>query len=255
MSIEQEIWDDFKELSEQDVYQRISYAKAKSIFGIKYEGTISRVNRIDGSQYIQNNIDKKIDAALLRKGEIKWGEIVELYPKSIPIKIPKKIVQPPVKFRTHKERRDIGEIILTNWDDNRQKLHTIFPNEEKAKEYFISKRWEEKPICPHCGWSNRIFLLKNKNQRYKCGNPDCYKKFSEKVGTIFQNSKLPLLKWYEGIYLLTSLRTHKISSPQLANALEITQLSAWKMTQKIHSKVEDEFMTKIKHGLFNPDYQ
>lgn len=70
----------------------------------------------------------------------------------------------------------------------------------------------------------------SKNGRYHC--TACNKNFSCLVGTIFENTKLPLIKWFVGMYLISS---HKkgISSHQLARDIEITQSTAWYMLQKI----------------------
>jgi hypothetical protein len=53
-----------------------------------------------------------------------------------------------------------------------------------------------------------------------------------KTGTIFDNTKMPLQKWFLAIWLATS---HKkgISSLQLAKDIDITQKSAWFMLQRI----------------------
>lgn len=59
---------------------------------------------------------------------------------------------------------------------------------------------------------------------HKCS--DCRQRFSIKVGTIFEDTKLPLRKWFAAIWLITA---HKkgIASTQLATDLSITQKSAW----------------------------
>lgn len=246
MSIEQEIWDEFKGLSGQELIdERVPYATAKAHFGMKYEDTISRVNNINGNQYIKDDVDIKIDRLLARGGSVDWNELEKLYPVRPAVKLPKE--KPPVKFRTQKERLEINDILLTDWDSHKQRLHLMFPDEEKAAEYLINKRWGDNLTCPRCAYSDQIFLLSNIRQRYKCAN--CHFKFSEKVGTMFQGTQLPLIKWYEAIYLLTSIKTRKISTLQLARAIDTTQLTSWSIAKKIQSKVEDEFLSKIKHGL------
>ena len=101
-------------------------------------------------------------------------------------------------------------------------LTEYFDTEEKCLEHLKSVRWKEGKYCPHCG-SLKVYEFSN-GKTYKCG--DCRKKFSVKVGTIFEDTKIPLRKWFMAIYLLTS---HKkgISSMQLARDIKITQKSAW----------------------------
>ena len=108
-------------------------------------------------------------------------------------------------------------------------LLTFFNTEEKCHEHLANMRWNGKPVCPHCGHSEKIYKFANTNM-YKCS--DCRKKFSVRIGTIFQDSHIPLQKWFAAIYLITS---HKkgISSHQLARDLGITQKSAWFINHRL----------------------
>lgn len=65
---------------------------------------------------------------------------------------------------------------------------------------------------------------------YKCSC--CNRQFSVRVGTIFEDSKVSLQKWFSAIYLVTS---HKksISSMQLAKDIGVTQKTAWFMLHRI----------------------
>ncbi|MEO8768766.1 MAG: IS1595 family transposase, partial [Ferruginibacter sp.] len=98
--------------------------------------------------------------------------------------------------------------------------------------------WKGKPVCPHCG-SERVYRLSNGKQ-FKCGNKKtCDKKFTFMVGSIFENTKIPLQKWIAAIYILTQ---HKkgISSLQLSRDLGITQKSAWFMAHRIRKMVTNK---------------
>ena len=83
-----------------------------------------------------------------------------------------------------------------------------------------------------CG-SVRVYHFSDK-RAHKCG--DCRQRFSIKVGTVFEDSKIPLRKWLMAIWLLTS---HKkgIASTQLAKDVGVTQKTAWFMAHRIrHAK-------------------
>lgn len=82
-------------------------------------------------------------------------------------------------------------------------------------------------ICPYCG---RHHCTRGYRGRWVC--PGCRNKFSCLVGTVFENTKVSLRKWFVAIYQITC---HKkgISSCQLARDLEVTQTTAWYMLQKI----------------------
>lgn len=104
-----------------------------------------------------------------------------------------------------------------------------FSNPETCVEYLTNLRWSNGITCAHCN-HDKVYTLKGATKRYKCAS--CRKQFSATKGTIFENSAIPLQKWFIAIYLLTS---HKkgISSMQLAKDMGITQKSAWFMLQRI----------------------
>ena len=71
---------------------------------------------------------------------------------------------------------------------------------------------------------------------FKCRN--CQKQFSATVGTIFEDSKIPLSKWFAAIYLMCSSK-HGISAHQLHRMLRITYKSAWFMCHRIRKAMQD----------------
>jgi transposase-like protein len=84
-----------------------------------------------------------------------------------------------------------------------------FHDEERAREFFERLRWPNGPVCPHCGEVNNAYRLharpskKDKHARiglWKCGG--CREQFSVTVGTVFEDSKVPLCKWLLAIHLL-----------------------------------------------------
>ncbi len=74
--------------------------------------------------------------------------------------------------------------------------------------------------------STNINQTSRKNRCY-----DCKKDFSIRKGTIFDDSRLSLQKWFMCIFLINSNKKG-ISSCQLANQVGITQKSAWFVLQK-----------------------
>lgn len=114
-----------------------------------------------------------------------------------------------------------------------------FPDEQSCINHFTAIKWAEKERCPHCG-GEKIYHFSD-NKTHKCGQ--CRKKFSIRVGTIFEDSKIPLQKWFMAIYLATS---HKkgISSIQLAKDIDVTQKTAWFMLHRLrHASQTKSFNT------------
>jgi transposase-like protein len=117
-----------------------------------------------------------------------------------------------------------------------------FTNEDAAREYLENLRWPHGPVCPHCGVVDKAYATKRPG-KYRCAEKECRKDFTVKVGTVFEDSKIPLHKWLLAAYLLCSSKKG-MSSHQLHRTLEITYKSAWFMTHRIR-----EAMTA---GAFSP---
>lgn len=84
--------------------------------------------------------------------------------------------------------------------------------------------------CPTCG-ADRVLYLE-KQRRWKCyeGHPKA--QFSLKVGTVFEDSPIPLQKWLPALWMLTACK-NGISSYELGRALGVTQKSAWFMLSRL----------------------
>lgn len=116
-----------------------------------------------------------------------------------------------------------------------------YKDENKCVKLLEQQRWNGKPVCPHCGNVENNWRT---NRGYRCSSKGCQKKFSVTVGTIYENSKLPLRYWFAAIYLITA---HKkgISSHQLARDLGITQKSAWFVLHRVREMLIDESTEQI----------
>lgn len=124
--------------------------------------------------------------------------------------------------------------------DSLFELLDYFDSEEKCTDYLALLRWNGKPECPYCA-NPKVYELnvKGRDKRWKCSK--CRKQFSVRVGTIFEESKLPLRKWFVAIYLICA-HEKGISSHQLAKDIKITQKSAWFVLQRVRETFKpDEF--------------
>jgi len=110
-------------------------------------------------------------------------------------------------------------------------LLQYFTDEEKCIKHLEKLRWPTGIICPCCGNSEKIYHIK-RSHAYKCSS--CKKQFSVRKGTIFEESRLPLKKWFAAAWLLTSNRKG-IPSTQLAREIGVTQKTAWFMLGRLRS--------------------
>jgi len=111
---------------------------------------------------------------------------------------------------------------------NLTQLFDYFKDEQTCREYLEQQRWNGEPVCPFCNTKNPY----RTNRGFKCRNKECYKKFTVTVGTIYENSKVPLRTWFAAVYLCTSSKKG-ISSLQLHRQLGVTQKTAWFILHRI----------------------
>lgn len=107
-------------------------------------------------------------------------------------------------------------------------LMDFFKTEMDCIKYLYNRRIKNNIPCHYCG-CNDSYLPKNET-RIRCRN--CKSKYSVRIGTIFQDSNVPLRKWFIAMYIYLS---HKkgISSCQLAKDISVSQPTAWFMLQRL----------------------
>ncbi len=106
--------------------------------------------------------------------------------------------------------------------------------------HVAESKWPDGPVCPQCA-SKRLSFLSTRLM-WKC--LDCKKQFSVKVGTIFEDSAIPLDKWLTAMWLLANCK-NGISSYELADAIKVTQRSAWFMLHRIRYAMHTGSVNKM----------
>ena len=124
-----------------------------------------------------------------------------------------------------------------------------FSDEAKCREYLEQQRWSGTPACPFCGSLNVCRFANGKI--FKCREKQCRNKFSVTVGTIYQNTKIPLSKWFLATYIL-SVHSKGISSLQLSTWLGVTQKTAWHLNHRIREMLT-ETAPELLEGIVEVD--
>ena len=106
-------------------------------------------------------------------------------------------------------------------------LQKAFPTEQDCINHLESILWPNGAVSPFDANSK---VYKCAGGKYKCKNTGKY--FNVKVGSIFEDTKIPLIKWFMTLFIFSS---HKkgISSHQLAKDIGVTQKSAWFMLHRL----------------------
>jgi transposase-like protein len=128
-------------------------------------------------------------------------------------------------------------------------------SEDECREFLERMRWPDGPCCPKCGaeepWKiTRRTQTKNAvRSLYRCRA--CKRQFTATVGTIFEDSKIPLSKWFAAIYLMCASKKG-ISAHQLHRQLDITYKSSWFMCHRIREAMRDKDGSPLK-GVIEAD--
>jgi transposase-like protein len=146
----------------------------------------------------------------------------------------------------------------TDADLNLASMAVLFNDENQAREFLEAKRWPNDEVaCPHCGEIGAYRLTaKSDSERpvragvWKCKG--CRKQFSVRVGTIFEESKIPLRKWLMAIHLMTS-RKKGVSSHRIAREIDVTQKTAWFLCHRIREAMWREPLAGMLKGQVEAD--
>jgi transposase-like protein len=126
-----------------------------------------------------------------------------------------------------------------------------FHDEAKAFAYVEAELWPEGPVCPHCGGVDRISAIKpNPAKKVRVGLKfcgQCRKQFTVRVGTIFEDSHLPMTKWLQAIFLMVSSKKG-VSSHQLMRTLETTYKTAWFLSHRIREAMRSGVLAPFGGG-------
>ena len=109
---------------------------------------------------------------------------------------------------------------------------------EECREILVENRWPNGPVCPKCGVPDAYRITRRSKTKnlvstlFKCR--DCRRQFSATVGTIFEDSKIPLNKWFAAIYLMCSSKKG-MSAHQIHRMLKVSYESAWFMCHRVRA--------------------
>jgi transposase-like protein len=122
-----------------------------------------------------------------------------------------------------------------------QQAIRYFSDENVCIDAVAALRWPDGiPTCPKCVGKDHYYLATQK--RWKCKK--CGRQFSVKVGTIFEDSPIPLDKWLTALWMLINCK-NGVSSYEIAKAIGVTQKSAWFVLHRLRFALRDRSFTKL----------
>lgn len=125
-----------------------------------------------------------------------------------------------------------------------------FADPDVCHAYMVKLKYPDGRItCPACG-SDKVGNIATRRM-LRCNAKGCRKQFSAKVGTIFEDSPLPLSHWFVAVWCLANFKMG-ISSCELARTLDITQKTAWFMLHRIRLGMKTATFQRL-HGVVESD--
>lgn len=138
-------------------------------------------------------------------------------------------------------------------------LFDRFATDETAREHLEGIRWKDGIVCPKCKCSDQSKfsnIAANKKTKVRAGLrycADCKSQFTVTIGTIFEDSHIPLRKWLIAWYLVCSSKKG-ISSLQLQRNLELgSYRTALFMAHRIRHALKDEVFADKLTGTIEAD--
>jgi transposase-like protein len=138
-------------------------------------------------------------------------------------------------------------------------LQKQFQDDDAAREHLEKLIWPEGPVCPHCGVIGESTKLEPKEGGktharkglYQCNG--CREQFTVTVGTIFEDSHIPLHKWLLAFHLMCSSKKG-VSALQLQRNLELgSYRTAWFMCHRIRWAMTQSPMVEKLAGVVEVD--
>ena len=111
-----------------------------------------------------------------------------------------------------------------------QQAIRYFSDPDNCVAYVMARRWPDGVVCPACGSRDVRFI--STRRMWECKAKHEKRQFSAKVGTVMEDSAIPLDKWLCAFWMMANCR-NGVSSYEIARSVKITQKSAWFMLHRI----------------------
>lgn len=136
-------------------------------------------------------------------------------------------------------------------------ISTKFTTEDRCRELLRRLRWPNGALCPRCNES--AVDLETDKELFYCKS--CDYQFSVTAGTIFNDSHLPLTKWFMATLLLCEAKKG-ISACQVQRTIGVSYKTAWYLCHRIRAamkeadkplldgtvEIDEMFVGGVEHG-------
>lgn len=110
-----------------------------------------------------------------------------------------------------------------------------FSTDDRCRELLERLRWPNGPECPRCR-TQKVVRLSTNVKLLWC--PECEYQFSVTAGTIFNDSHLPLQKWFLVTLLLCEAKKG-MSANQIKRTVGMSYKTAWYLCHRIRAAMKE----------------
>ena len=133
---------------------------------------------------------------------------------------------------------------------NLGKLVEQYGSEEQCRTALEALRWPAGIVCPKCERKGASWLAKRR--QHECNDRSCGYQFMVRAGTVLQDSKLPLWKWFMATFLMCESKKG-ISANQLRRMIGSTYRTSWFLSQRIREAMSAAANTEPLTGTVEMD--
>lgn len=131
---------------------------------------------------------------------------------------------------------------------NVSEVFTKFSSQETCIQHLEELRWQNEPECPYC--KSRQSTHRKGTHRHQCNT--CNSSYSVLVGTIFEDTKLPLFKWFLAISLMLNAKKG-LSALQLGRDIGVNRKTAWYLQMRIRKAMQEGDGQDLFKGIVEID--
>lgn len=125
-----------------------------------------------------------------------------------------------------------------------------FGNEAQCANALEKSRWPHGFVCPSCKHKEHYVVWHDKVKTFQCIN--CHKQTTLTSGTIFHSTKVPLVKWFQALYILTQTKNNT-AALELRRLLGIGYSAASRMKHKLMQVMLERESSTVLSGRVELD--
>ena len=125
-----------------------------------------------------------------------------------------------------------------------------YGTEAKCHAALVASRWPNGFVCPGCGDERHSTFVREERQHWQCHR--CRRQTTVTAGTVFEATKLPLMRWFLAMHLMTQAKNN-VSALELTRHLGVRYKAAWLMKHKLLQVMAEREDSRVLDGRIEVD--